>query len=59
MNNPLGYDKGSKAVKETLKSIYTSPTEESGYKALELVEEKWGSRYGYTVVVKQFCNTIT
>ena len=41
--------KDKKAFASDLKSIYTSPTEESGYKALELVEEKWGSRYGYTL----------
>ena len=41
--------KDKKAFASDLKSIYTSPTEESGYKALELVEEKWGSKYGYTL----------
>jgi transposase-like protein len=41
--------KDKKAFAADLKSIYTSPTEESGYKALELVEEKWGSKYGYTL----------
>lgn len=41
--------KDKKAFAADLKSIYTSPTEESGYKALESVEEKWGSRYGYTL----------
>ena len=41
--------KDKKAFASDLKSIYTSPTEESGYKALELVEEKWGSKYSYTL----------
>ncbi len=41
--------KDKKAFAADLKSIYTSPTEESGYKALELVEEKWDSKYGYTL----------
>ena len=41
--------KDKKAFASDLKSIYTSPTEESGYKSLEAVEEKWGIKYGYTL----------
>lgn len=32
-----------------LKTIYTAPNAEAGWTALEEVDEKWGSKYGYAI----------
>lgn len=41
--------KDRKAFAKDLKNIYNAPSEEQGFKELELVEEKWGSKYQYSL----------
>ena len=41
--------KDRKTLAQDLKTIYNAPSEEQGFIELEKIEEKWGSKYSYTL----------
>ena len=42
--------KDRKVVAQSLRSIYTAPTEEAGLMALESLEQKWGHKYPHIIL---------